>query len=178
MKRILCFSSLALLLMVSISCQKETATPGGTKTAVEKRADSLTAYVVSKHFIPVDFYSDVAIDYDETDNITESITDLKKFILPYLADDVITFNSDKSLVVNQNAQKMPGNDSAVLNRKWDITFSKSKNEVYLTYLDYFYEPSKYTLVEFTDTNILAYVNWTSTKNPGLTAKLYTRFQRQ
>lgn len=179
MKRRTLFLASAIATLIFTSCQKsETSASGSNQSEIEKSALSLEAYVVNKHFTPVDFYSDVAIDYDETDNVVASETDLKKYILPYLADDQILFNANKTLTVNQSEMTMPGQDSAVLSRVWNISFSKSKNEMYLAYLDYFYEPAKYTVVSFDDTSILAYVNWTSKVDPSKTARLYTRFQKQ
>jgi hypothetical protein len=105
-------------------------------------------------------------------------TDLNKYVMNYIKDDVIPFNADHSLPVMQNALKMPGADSVVLNRSWSISTSKEKNELYVHYLDYYYEPLKYTVVEFKNDYFLAYVDWTSKVDPTKTAKLYTKFQKQ
>lgn len=144
--------------------------------ALNQKAEDLQKFLVGRHFIPVDFYADHPIDYIEENTTVLSETDLKKYILPHLADDIIPFNADKSLPVNQEALKMPGNDSTVLNRTWNVSTSKEKNEVYMDYLDYFYRPLRYTIVEFKGDRMLAFVNWRSKANPTKTARLYTWFQ--
>lgn len=174
MKRIILIPALAFLALAFNSCQKE----DNNSSELDQKASQLESYVVNKYFVPVDFYSDTPIDYMEDDNVVMQETDLKKYIYPYLADDQIMFNADKTLTVQQNSTKMPGNDSATLTRSWSTQTSKSKNEVYLNYLDYFYNPRRYTLVEWTDTSILAYVDWTSKNDPTVKARLYTRFEKQ
>src|SRR6478609_9475866 len=91
-----------LIICIVASCSKDSSNDdggggggGGTQlTPLEKQADSLYHNVIEKHFIPVDFYTLHKIDYDQDDNKPEAITDLTKFILRYLTDDVITFKDD------------------------------------------------------------------------------------
>jgi len=176
MKRSILILALATVTIVTTnSCQKDNT--GGT-SELQKKAAELEAYVANNSFVPVDFYSDVPIDYIESDATVLAETDLKKYIFPYLADDVITFNPDKTLTVDQGAIKMEGNAQQTFTRQWSTETSKQKNVVYLNYLDYFYDPRRYTLVEWTDTSILAYVDWTSQADPTKTAKIFTRFQKK
>jgi hypothetical protein len=176
MKRNILILALATVTIISTnSCQKEDT--GGT-TELQKKATELQNYVVNNKFIPVDFYSDTPIDYVENDATVLAETDLKKYIFQYLTDDEITFNPDKTLLVNQGTIKMEGETDQTFTRTWGTETNKAKNLVYLNYLDYFYEPRRYTLVEWTDTSIIAYVDWTSKADPTKTAKIYTRFQKK
>ena len=176
MKRNILILALAAVTIISMnSCQKD---PAAGTSELEKKAVELQNYVVNNRFIPVDFYSDTPIDYLETDATVLAETDLKKYIFPYLKDDVITFNPDKTLLVDQGTEKMEGEDQQTFTRSWSTETSKAKGLVYLNYLDYFYEPRRYTLVEWNDTSIIAYVDWTSKKNPTKTAKIYTRFEKK
>jgi len=176
MKRNILILALATVTLISTnSCQKDDA--GGT-SELEKKAIDLQNYVVNNRFIPVDFYADSPIDYVESDATVLAETDLKKYIFPYLSDDVITFNADKTLLIDQGTLKMEGETQQTFTRSWSTETSKAKNVVYLNYLDYFYDPRRYTLVEWTDTSILAYVDWTSKADPTKTAKIYTRFQKK
>ena len=176
MKRNILILALATVTLISItSCQKDDA---GESSELQKKAIELENYVVNNRFIPVDFYSDTPIDYVENDATVLAETDLKKYIFPYLTDDLITFNPDKTLLVDQGDKTMDGLDTKTFTRSWKTETSKAKNLVYLHYLDYFYEPPRYTLVEWTDTTIIAYVDWTSKADPTKTAKIYTRFQKK
>jgi hypothetical protein len=145
---------------------------------LEVKQEGFKNFVIGNRFLPVDFYADKPIDYIETNSSVLAETDLKKYMMQYIKDDAIPFNNNHLLPVTQNALKMPGNDSLVLDRNWNISISKEKNELYVHYLDYYYEPLKYTVVEFKDNYFLAYVDWTSKVDPTKTAKLYTKFQKQ
>jgi hypothetical protein len=147
-------------------------------TPLEQKADSLSKFLIGNHFLPVEFYADKPIDYIETNNTVLAETDLNKYIMNYIKDDVIPFNEDHSLPVMQNALMMPGTDSVVLNRTWSVSTSKEMNEVHLTYLDYYYHSMKYTIVEFKDDYFLGYINWTSQADNTKTAKLFTKFKKQ
>jgi hypothetical protein len=145
---------------------------------LEVKQEGFKNFIVGNKFLPVEFYADKPIDYIETNTAVLAETDLSKYIIGYIKDDAIPFAQNHSLPVTQNALKMPGNDSLVLDRTWNISISKEKDELYVTYLDYFYAPLKYTVVEFQDDYFLAYVDWTSKVDPTKTARLYTKFKKQ
>jgi hypothetical protein len=175
MKRSILILALASVTLISTnSCQKETE----GKSELQKKAADLGNYVVNNKFIPVDFYSDTPIDYIETDAQVLAEKDLKKYIFPYLADDVITFNPNNTLIVDQGTIKMETKPEKVFQAtNWSTDFSKAKNLVYLTYLDYFYAERRYNLVSWDTAGILVYIDWTSKADPTKTAKLYTKFLR-
>ena len=141
MKRTLHMIALAACTMIGLSsCMKDGEItiyhgPYHTASALDMKADSLKNFLVGSHFLPVEFYADKPIDYIEINSTVLAETDLNKYIISYIKDDVIPFNEDHSLPVMQNALKMPGADSAVLNRSWSISTSKEKNELYVHYLD-------------------------------------------
>lgn len=184
MNRSLKILTIALFSLVGVSsCMKDGEItiyhgPYLTPTELDIKADSLNKFLIGSRFLPVEFYADKPIDYIETNNTVLAETNLNSYIMNYIKDDVISFNADHTLPVIQNTLKMPGADSAVLNRTWSVSTSKELNELYVTYLDYYYRPLKYTVVEFKDDYFLAYVNWTSQANPTISAKLYTKFQKQ
>ena len=168
-----------LIICIVASCSKDSSNDdggggGGTQlTPLEKQADSLYHNVIEKHFIPVDFYTLHKIDYDQDDNKPEAITDLKKFILRYLTDDVITFKDDgvkKILKIDQMDIRDTIHEKT-FEKEWNIGTIKATNEVYLEYLNYTYDIKRYTLDHFNDTSILIHVLWKGQN--GDTATLYT-----
>lgn len=183
MKRTLHIFALAAFTLIGMtSCMKDgeitILRPKTPASALELRADSLKNSLIGNHYLPVLFWSDTPIDYIETNNTITLETDLTKYIMPYIKDDVIPFNADKTLPAMQNMLKMPGADSAVLNRHWDVSISKEKNELYLTYLDYYYAPLTYTVTDFDKNHWVGYVKWTSLNVPANSSNLYTRFVKQ
>src|SRR4030095_4407366 len=126
-----------------VSCSKDSSNSGGGKqlSLLEKRADSLYHYVKEKHFIPVDFYSLDSIDYNQEDAVIELNKDLRKFILPYLADDTITFKDGGSLEINQGDSLISNSSfGKIFYGTWDIGTIKASKEVFLMYLSYTYKP--------------------------------------
>lgn len=167
---------LVLLVLVYISCSKEITDDGPKKSLLELRADTLRDYVLEKHFIPVDFYADHKIDYNQDDAVIDSVSDLKDFIYRYLQDDRIVFRSDSLLYIDQGGNQ-DGVHERTFTMPWGITSSKAKNELYLTYVDYLYKTTKYTLDYHNENEMLAHVSWQSTVNPADKALLYTLFRK-
>jgi hypothetical protein len=176
-----------LFILIGFSCKKESSNSGGgtVMTRLEQRADSVKNYVVGKSFIPVDFYASKAIDYNQDDSIIQSITDLKPYIMRYLSDDIIVLREDHHIDVNQGAMRYypPSGDIDTLpptfdSLLWEVTTKKATNEVFLDYLNYTYEPRRYSVEYFNDTAMLAYVIWRNQLNSADTARLYTRFRKK
>lgn len=180
-RTILSASLVFTVLLVAVSCSKDSSNDGGggtVMTPLEKKADSLRTYVKGKHFIPVDFYSSRPIDYDQDDATIKSETNLKPYIFGYLADDVIVFQDNGKLSVDQMDSMYSGKPEKVFTADWNVETSKALNVVYLNYLDYYYLPKRYTLSTFNDTTMIAYVSWASKIDPTDTATLYTRFLKK
>ena len=106
MKKFLLSVSVGLLLFSINSCTKDT----GDETQ-KKRAEEFRNRVKNKRYRLVDFYSDLPIDYIENDSVVKSETDLRGYIKPYLPDDENLFDSTGLLLINQGANRIPGNDS-------------------------------------------------------------------
>ncbi len=157
---------LLLLSVLTFSCQKE-ETP---KSEIAKKTEAFKAFAQNKAFVAVDFYADQPVDYIKTDAEVRAETDLKKYMYDYIKDDQILFDNNGVLKITQNGKKIPGNDSAVLVRNWEITPGTST--VNVLFVDYEYDPRRYHLVEYNDTTFLAYVDYDGG------AKLYSRFSKR
>src|SRR5688572_11809148 len=67
------------------------------------------------------FYSDIPIDFIETDDEIKSETDLWAYVKDYLKDDVNIFGDNNTDVqIYQNDKKMPGLDDSILYRTYFI----------------------------------------------------------
>src|SRR5688572_9237165 len=163
---------LTVIILVSLasgSCKKETSDD------LQKRADAFQGHLVGKYFIPVEFYASREIDYDLTDGDPTVSKDLNNYILKHLFDDTIVFESNGVLRVDQGDSlyhppaPKPDLDTNFV-RGWKIETLKAKNQVLLTYLDYFYEEKRYILDQFNENEILMHVVWGSAPD---TALLYT-----
>jgi len=181
MNRKLLSSALVLCLIFAIvSCSKDSSNDSGggiEPTPLEKSADSLKKFVLGKHFVPVDFYASRPIDYDQTDQDMTKKTDLKPYILPYLADDVIEFRDNGVLHVDQGTILYSGKPTT-FDTVWSVETSKALNAVYLNYLDYYYHGRRYTLSTRNDSTMIAYVAWVNPNDGADTATLYTKFLKK
>jgi len=184
-QRLLPATLFALVSVALFSCHKEPSNSGGgtPKTPLEKRADSLYQYVLNQHFVPVDFYASDSIDYNQDDTVINLATDLKPFIMFYLADDIIIFEEqDSTLNVNQGTdlyiKPVPPQVPQTFKTKWSIGTIKATNEVYFNYLNYTYEPRRYILDYYNDTTMLAHVPWESKIDSNDKALLYTLFRKK
>ena len=172
--KLLSLAAICLVSLASGSCKKETSDD------LQKQADEFQAYLIGKHFVPDAFYASRPIDYDLTDSDPTPSQDLEKYILKHLFDDSIVFKPNEVLLVDQgdSLYDTPGTEDdldTTFVRTWKIETSKAKNQVLLTYLDYFYEPKRYILDHFNESEILMHVVWGSEPD---TALLYTKLVKK
>ncbi|MGZ5245923.1 MAG: hypothetical protein ACXWV5_02465 [Flavitalea sp.] len=160
-------ASIAIAIAILPACQKEE----NTKTELAKKSEEFNAYAKGKAFVPTEFYADKPVDYIDTDEVVKAETDLNAYIYNYLKDDQLLFDDNGVLRIIQNGIKIPGNDSAILLRKWKI--SPGTSAVNVEFVDHKYSRRVYRLVEYNDTSFLAYVEWKETG-----AKLYSKFVKK
>ena len=116
------------------------------------------------------FYSDVPVDFVESDDVIKQETDLWVYVKEYLKDDVNIFSeSDSSVVIHQNEIKIPGNEEPLLFK--DYYIGTDAEGTFMKFLGPSYEPLVYRLVEMTENYILVYVVWKDD------VKIYSRFER-
>jgi hypothetical protein len=123
----------------------------------ELKAASLDSFLQSNSFQLTRYYSDTAIDYDETDTIVKSETDLWAYVSPWLKDDVYTFGTDGNVTINQNDNKIPSDSTPTLTRPYAVV--AEDDGVKFTFLTNEYETLDYHLVEFSDTLLKVTAVW-------------------
>src|SRR6478609_650855 len=148
---------LPLVLILVLACSKEvtdhTVKP---KTPLELKADTVYNYVVNQHFIPVAFYADHPIDYNQDDVKIDSLVNLKDFIYKYLTDDRIIFGPDSILYVDQGDKQDTVHEKE-FTMPWKVGIIKATNEVYIDYLSYTYKTQRYILDTFSNSVMVAHV---------------------
>lgn len=154
-----------LTLLTIVGCTKTRDAEALNKKAAQ---EFITEVTQSKYRL-VDFYSDQPIDYNESDNIVKSETDLRAYIKPYLLDDINEFDAAGILKVFQGGVKIPGNDSAVLTRTIGVNWDK--DYTFINFVDYYYDYRQFKLHEFNSTGFVIYLNW----HTG--AKVYSKFTK-
>ncbi len=149
-------------------CSKELSLENG------KPADPVgpvePAKEISRKYQLKAFYSDIPIDFVETDDVIKSETDLWSYVKEYIKDDINELFNDSTLLrIYQNEIKIPGNDAPVLEKYYRIgTDAEGK---YMKYMGPEYELLHYRLLEFNDDYFIIYLKW----RHGST--IYSRFDR-
>jgi hypothetical protein len=115
------------------------------------------------------FYSDLPIDFDNTDGSTKKETDLWAYVQDYIKDDINIFFEDGTVEVHQNEKKMPGLDDDVLYRTYSYGTDYAGD--FMNFLSPAYEEVKYRLYEKTDDHFIIGVKWKSG------AHVFSRFER-
>jgi hypothetical protein len=150
------------------ACKKEKGSENEIDPAHVQKAEEFKTFVQSKMFQIAEYYSDKPIDYIEDDAETRSETDLWRYVSPWLKDDQNVFDvSTGKVSITQNAVKIPGNNSDVIVK--DFNIGADKDGAYFNFLSHEYEPLKYRLVEFANDQFVVYADWHSGE------KVYTRF---
>jgi hypothetical protein len=152
---------LIITTMMLSGCQKELSLENGTPAVPEKETRKYQLRA---------FYSDKPIDFDESDNVVKSETDLWEYVNDYLKDDVDEFAMDSTeVLVYQNEKKIPGNDAPVLSKSYFI--GTDAEGMYMKFLGPQYEPLRYRLQEMNDEYFIIYIKW----RHGST--VFSRFER-
>ncbi len=164
------YSAIAIILLSLVSCSKEYSLESGKPIDINAiKVDQFNSLIVEKKVQLKAFYSDTPIDYNETDNVVKEETDLWPYVSSWLKDDFTSFGSNgSSVTVEQNTVKMPGLNDDILHRSYTIT--KEDDGVYITFLDYQYQPLKYELYKVGVDYFILSIKW----NNGAT--LFSRFE--
>lgn len=115
------------------------------------------------------FYSDIPIDFDESDEEVKLETDLWAYVYDYIKDDINVFHADSTVEVHQHEKKMPGLEDAILYKKY--AFGEDDGGAFMIYLDPFYRPLTYRLYEKTEDYFVIGLKWRDG------AHLFSRFER-
>jgi hypothetical protein len=160
---------LVCILVAMSGCEKELSLEGATTipptppVTEPERADSAPVFQLKS------FYSDIAIDFDESDGDATTETDLWKYVLDYVKDDYHVLRNDSTVEVIQNDIKMPGLGDEVLQR----SYSRGEDDLgsYLMYLTPDYRQMKYRLDEWTGDHFVISLKWKDG------ARVFSRFER-
>lgn len=137
--------------------------------AQKEKENQFRSFIQNHRFKTTAFYSDKPIDYIENDSVIKQETELWPYVKEYIKDDKYLISSQTGVVIEQNAMKMPGNDSVTLTRPYSL--SSDAQRVYFDFIDYDYNARRYTVQEFKDNYIIIYIDWTNG------AKVFTKFEK-
>ena len=123
----------------------------------EKRANEFKAFTSAKKFKIVSFYADKPIDYEDNDTEVKSETELWPYVKEYIRDDINRVADNGQVHIDQMAIKYAGHDEATLTRPFNVL--SDRTGAYLEFVDYFYEPLRYKLLEFKEDYFIIYIDF-------------------
>jgi len=130
-------------------------------------AEDLKNILIDGRFQLRAFYSDIPVDYNTSDAEVKEETDLWDYVIYYLKDDVNLFHEGE-VQIAQNANKAPGQSADTLTKTYLI--EENSEGIFMTFLDYQYNPLVYRVHEFTDSYFILSIEWEQG------ATLFSRFE--
>ncbi len=134
----------------------------------EKRANEFKSFTSAKKFKIVSFYSDKPVDYEQNDTEVKAETDLWPYVKDYIRDDINRVVDNGQVHIDQMAIKFSGHDEATLIKPFNVI--SDRTGAYLEFVDYFYEPLRYKLLEFKDNYFIIYIDFQGG------AKVFSRYE--
>lgn len=149
---------LVIVMAVAIfSCNKDDNNGDGIKPEDKEKAAALTTFLQSEKFRLKKYYSETPIDYIDTDDVVKQETDLWKYVSSWLHDDSYTFGSGGTVTIEQNANKIPSDNSATLTRSYAV--KADQNGVGFDFVGHEYQVLKYRLISFNDSVLKVSATW-------------------
>ena len=134
----------------------------------EKKANEFKTFTAAKKFKIVSFYADKPVDYEQDDTEVKAETDLWPYVKDYIRDDVNRVTDNGQVHIDQMAIKFPGHDEATLIKPFKVL--SDHTGAYLEFVDYFYDPLRYKLLEFKENYFIIYIDF----NGG--AKVFSKYE--
>ena len=155
--------------MLFTACEKELSQEGSIVPPVIEPKPEPELWDTVPTFQLKSFYSDIPIDFDDTDDEVRMETNLWRYVFEHVKDDYHVFRNDTTVEVMQNSVKMAGLDDPILFKKYSI--GADNNGQFMYYLTADYKQMKYRLYEMTDDYFIIGIKWKDQ------ARVYSRFER-
>lgn len=167
--KLISYSAIAATLLVFSGCKKELSLELPNSPVIIGKDEQFKNAILERRVQLKAFYSDIPIDYIENDDTVKQETNLWPYVSEHLKDDYTTFKTNGTdLMIEQNAVKVPGNDSAVLHRNYYV--AKDDLGIYMNFLDYQYRPLRYEINQVGDGYFILSIKWKQG------ATLFSRFE--
>lgn len=143
------------------SCNKKSESADPIKPEDRAKAAALTEFLKNDQFRLKKYYSEVPIDYVDTDQVVKSETDLWNYVSSWLKDDSYTFKANGEVDIEQNDIKISSDSSALILRHYSVT--PDENGVAFNFVGHEYQDLSYRLVNFSDTALVVSAIWNGNK---------------
>jgi hypothetical protein len=149
-----------LLIIIAVAifaCNKKSESVDPIRPEDRAKATALTEFLKSNQFRLKRYYSEVPIDYIDTDQVVKQETDLWPYVSLWLKDDSYSFNANGEVTIDQNANRIESDSSPVLIRHYAV--QPDTAGVMFSFIGHEYQALDYRLISFTDTNLVVSASW-------------------
>lgn len=136
-----------LLLTALFACKKEDPIPEENI----QLANAFTASIQQHHYRLVSYISETPFDYDLTDTVGAK-TNHWQYVSYYLKDDILQFNTDGTVLVNQYTNFMPGIPDQNFTRPYKV--AADHEGVRFDFMNFTYDPLTYRVISFSDSSFV------------------------
>lgn len=131
------------------------------KTEDKEKAAALSVFLKSDKFRLAKYYSETPIDYIDTDQVVKAETDLWEYVSNWLKDDNYSFDASGNVIIEQNANRIDSDTSAILMRNYKV--EADVEGVGFDFIGHEYQALSYRLISFSDTNLTVSATWNGKK---------------
>jgi hypothetical protein len=151
-------ASLIVIIVISLcSCKKKSEAVDPIKPEDKAKATALQLFIKQKKLSLVKYYSESPIDYIDTDQVVKSETQLWSYVSAWIPDDKYTFLTNGEVQVEQNAVKIPIDNSPVFSKLYSV--NADAEGVAFAFLGHEYQYLKYHLISYSDTALIVHAKW-------------------
>jgi len=150
---------ICMILTVFFACKKDSDPEpvDNVKPEDKVKATELQTFLQGNKFSLASYYSDSAIDYNDTDQVVKAEKDLWQYVSNWIKDDRYSFNPDGTVIIEQNANRIATDTTAILTRNYAV--AADENGVGFKFIGHLYQDLNYRLITFSDTLIKVSATW-------------------
>ena len=161
-RKLMKYPLMIIVAMLIFACNKDDEPVNDPVSPEDKaKAAELATFLKSDKFRLTKYYSDSPIDYIDTDQVVMEETDLWKYVSNWLKDDSYTFDASGNITIEQNANRIESDTSAILMRQYAV--EADADGVAFDFIGHEYQDLAYRLISFTDTNLIVSASWNGKK---------------
>lgn len=150
---------ICMILTTFFACNKDSDPEpvDNVKPEDKVKATELQTFLQANKFSLTRYYSDSAIDYNDTDQVVKAETELWQYVSNWIKDDRYTFNSDGTVTIEQNMNRIQTDTTPILTRNYAVAADESGVE--FKFIGHLYQDLNYRLITFSDTLIRVSATW-------------------
>ena len=152
---------IAVAMLICACNKKDDPVTDPISSENKAKAAALTDFLKNDKLRLTKYYSDEFIDYIDTDQVVMQEKELWGYVSIWLKDDTYSFDASGNVTIEQNANRMETDTSAILMRNYSV--AADVEGVGFKFIGHEYQALNYRLISFSDTSLLVSASWNGKK---------------